>query len=79
MIRVDVVYAFIYKEDEKKVLMVNNQGQGWTLPGGKVEQGETLKQAMIREAKEETGKIVAVNESFFKEKGKRTSHHIYNI
>jgi 8-oxo-dGTP diphosphatase len=42
-----------------------------------VKQGETLKQAVIREAKEETGltieveEIVAVNEAIFKEKG----HH----
>ena len=49
MIRVDVVYAFIYKEDEKKILMVNNKGGGWSLPGGAVEQGETLEQAVIRE------------------------------
>ncbi|MGG3641451.1 NUDIX hydrolase [Bacillus gobiensis] len=77
MIRVDVAYAFIYKEDEKKILMVNNKGGGWSLPGGTVEQGETLEQAVIREAKEETGltievgEIIAVNEAIFKEKG----HH----
>lgn len=77
MIRVDVAYAFIYKEDEKKILMVNNKGGGWSLPGGAVEQGETLEQAVIREAKEETGltievgEIIAVNEAIFKEKG----HH----
>ena len=77
MIRVDVAYAFIYKEDEKKILMVNNKGGGWSLPGGAVEQGETLEQAVIREVKEETnltieaGEIIAVNEAMFKEK----SHH----
>lgn len=75
MIRVDVAYAFLCKEN--KVLMVNNQGSGWSLPGGSVEQGETFEQAAIREVKEETGlsvgigKIVAVNEAFFKEK----DHH----
>lgn len=53
MLRVDVAYAFIYKEDEK-ILMVNNQGGSWSLPGGAVEQGETLEQAVIRETKEET-------------------------
>lgn len=77
MKRVDVAYAFIYKENEKQLLMVNNQGGGWSLPGGAVEQGETLEQAVIRETKEETGltvevdKVVAVNEAFFEKKG----HH----
>nr|WP_026682894.1 NUDIX hydrolase [Priestia megaterium] len=77
MNRVDVAYAFIYKEDENKILMVNNKGGGWSLPGGAVEQGKTLEQAVIREVKEETsltikaGEIIAVNEAFFKEKG----HH----
>ncbi|MFJ7685993.1 NUDIX hydrolase [Peribacillus butanolivorans] len=77
MLRVDVAYAFIYKEDEHKILMVNNKGGTWSLPGGAVEQGETLKQAVIRETKEETGltieveEVVAVNEAIFKEKG----HH----
>ncbi|MFC4559215.1 NUDIX hydrolase [Virgibacillus kekensis] len=77
MKRVDVAYAFICKEEEGLVLLVNNVGGRWSLPGGEVEKGETLKQAVVREAKEETGltieagNIVAVNEVFFHEKG----HH----
>lgn len=75
MERVDVVYAFIFNEIDKKVLMVKNHGSGWSLPGGAVEQGETLEQAVIRESKEETNltieveSIVAVNEAFFESKG----------
>ncbi|UQZ32778.1 DNA mismatch repair protein MutT [Paenibacillus sp. PK3_47] len=78
MIRVDVAYALIYNEDREEILMVNNKGSSWSLPGGAVEKGETLEQAVIRETKEETGltievgNIVAVNEAFFKEMGHHT-------
>jgi 8-oxo-dGTP diphosphatase len=77
MKRVDVVYALIYNEEEQKLLAVHNKGAGWSLPGGAVEAGETLVQAVIREAKEEAGvdiqvrEVVAINEAFFRE----SSHH----
>ncbi len=44
----------LYKEDEHKILMVNNKGGTWSLPVGAVEQGGILEQAVIRETKEET-------------------------
>ena len=70
------MHLFI-NEDKKKILMVNNKGGGWSLPGGAMEKGENLEQAVIREVKEETsltieaGEIIAVNEAIFKDKG----HH----
>lgn len=74
MKRVDVVYALIMHEG--KVLMVQNKRHNnWSLPGGGVEKGETLEQAMIREVYEETGlnvevgHLVAVNEAFRKREG----------
>lgn len=78
MKQVNVVYAFIYDEEQKKVLMVNNVGTGGSLPGGAVENDETLEQAVIREVKEETNliievkEVVAVNEALFEEKGHHT-------
>ena len=49
MQRVDVVYALIHDEETDKILMVHNVEQNvWSLPGGAVEKGETLEEALVR-------------------------------
>ncbi|MGI8314232.1 NUDIX hydrolase [Halobacillus mangrovi] len=66
MKRVDVAYVLLLNEKDQ-VLMVKNKGRKesyFTLPGGAVEDGETLKQAAIREVIEETGLIVEVDQIF---------------
>ncbi|WP_325098840.1 NUDIX hydrolase [Bacillus atrophaeus] len=51
----------IYDEEEN-MLMVKNVKGYWELPGGTVEKGEHLQQAVVREVKEETGYVCKVNE-----------------
>lgn len=70
MKRINVVYLLITDESKSKILMVyNKDNHSWSLPGGTVEGNETLEEAAVREAKEETGfdirvsGIVAVNEA----------------
>lgn len=47
--------AVSYIEENKKILVVwNKRYGGWSLPGGKVEDGETPKSAQERELREET-------------------------
>ena len=49
----------VVRDDQGRVLLVKRGHEPamglWSLPGGSVEQGETLSQAAIREVKEETG------------------------
>lgn len=49
--------------DDGQLLLVRqkvDQDRGWSLPGGRVELGETLQDALVREMKEETGLDVSI-------------------
>ncbi|KOP64804.1 DNA mismatch repair protein MutT [Bacillus sp. FJAT-18019] len=54
-------------EDERILLVKQSVSaeRGWSLPGGRVEQGETLEEAMIREIQEETGLITKVTKLLY--------------
>jgi ADP-ribose pyrophosphatase YjhB (NUDIX family) len=44
--------------EDGRILLLNQDadaGRSWSLPGGKLEDGETLAEALVREMKEETG------------------------
>ncbi len=45
-----------------KVLLIRSPRRGWEFPGGQVEEGESLTEALVREVQEETGVTVEVTE-----------------
>ncbi|MBZ0297506.1 MAG: NUDIX domain-containing protein [Anaerolineae bacterium] len=79
------VYAFIMHEGRLLLLRVPVT-QKYTLPGGGVEPGERLEEALRREVREESGleiatmRLVQVNEDFFYyDPGDRAYHSYYFI
>lgn len=80
MKRVDVVSAIIRNEEGEILLVQNRKGDSfyWGPPGGAVEEGETLEQALHREVREETGYAIrvtglsSVREAFVTDRG----HHV---
>lgn len=58
---VQVASGWIFNADRTKVLIVSNIGASWTMPGGGVEAGEFVQDAMVREAFEEAGLNVRIN------------------
>lgn len=47
--------AAIVTNEKNEVLLIKGPSRGWEMPGGQVEQGESIKEAAIRETKEESG------------------------
>ncbi|MEE6450755.1 NUDIX hydrolase [Gottfriedia acidiceleris] len=47
--------ATIVMNEKNEILLIKGPRRGWEMPGGQVEEGESLKEAAIRETKEESG------------------------
>ncbi|MEJ9216796.1 NUDIX hydrolase [Paenibacillus glucanolyticus] len=47
--------AAIVINDNNEILLIKGPRRGWEMPGGQVEEGESLSKAAIRETKEESG------------------------
>ena len=58
------IVAQVYVKKDRKILMVQENKEGikgkWNMPAGKLEDGETIIEAAIREVKEETNINVAI-------------------
>ncbi len=50
----------LVKNNKEEILLVKNPRKGWEFPGGIVEEGETVPEALIREIKEEAGVDVEI-------------------
>lgn len=50
-----VTAGAIVLNDQKEILLIKGPRRGWEPPGGRVEVGESIRDAAIRETKEESG------------------------
>ena len=82
---IEVVVSALIEDSAGRILLVKQPKwqNKWTLPGGHIEPGETIKKAVLREAFEETGlslkfvKILVSGELISTKDFHRPAHFIY--
>ncbi|WP_242057417.1 NUDIX hydrolase [Pseudalkalibacillus hwajinpoensis] len=52
--------ASVILNEDNEMLLIKGPRRGWEMPGGQVEEGESLIDAAVREAKEESGADIEV-------------------
>jgi ADP-ribose pyrophosphatase YjhB (NUDIX family) len=57
--------AICFNENAEVLMVRSNDSEGWGVPSGRIEKGETPEECCIREVKEETGYDVRVIENLF--------------
>jgi len=75
---VDVIIGY-----NQGILLIKrkNPPEGWALPGGFVDYGESLESAAVREAKEETGLAIELLRQFhaYSDPGRDPRHHTITV
>ncbi len=73
----------IIRDSEDRVLLVKRRfpPPGWALPGGFVDKGETVEQAVIREVEEETSLSLRDVKQFrvYSEPSRDQRHHVVSV
>jgi ADP-ribose pyrophosphatase YjhB (NUDIX family) len=63
---VDIIIEITRKNGQEGIILIKrkNPPHGWALPGGFVDYGESLEEAAVREAKEETSLYIKLKSQF---------------
>lgn len=75
--------VILNSEDKVLICKSNKWNKEYVIPGGHIEAGKTMEEALIREVKEETGldvyqiEIIAINESIYSKSFQNKKHFIF--
>jgi ADP-ribose pyrophosphatase YjhB (NUDIX family) len=63
---VDIIIEITRRNGQEGIILIKrkNPPHGWALPGGFVDRGESLEEAAVREAKEETSLYIKLKSQF---------------